>query len=42
MKDSILHTKSKAFALRIVPLCTDCTELIKLLTTSVKTTKENT
>ncbi len=59
MTESIMFTKAKAFALRIVrlykylrdaelvaddntfaSLCDDCTELIKLLTTSVKTAKQ--
>ena len=58
MTESVMFTKSKAFALRIVRLykylrdaelvdgdkaftsvCDDCTELLKLLTASVKTAK---
>lgn len=60
MKDSILLTKSKAFALRVVrlykylrerkesviakqmdSLLADCIELVKLLTSSIKTAKTN-
>jgi len=35
MTESIMFTKSKAFA----TLCDDCTELIKLLTSNIKTAK---
>jgi len=35
MTDSIMFTKSKAF----LSLCDDCTELIKLLTSSINTAK---
>ena len=35
MAESIIFTKAKAFT----SLCDDCTELIKLLTSSVKTAK---
>ena len=38
LRDSELVESSSAFD----SLCTDCTELIRLLTTSVKTAKENT
>ena len=37
LRDSELVESSSAFD----SLCTDCTELIKLLTASVKTAKEN-